>query len=302
MINSAIPLYLKCIEECHIGSGESVNIIDLPIQREKHTGFPFITSNSLKGSLREHFENVNDDEVKNLYLFGHEQSAYKKLNAESKKEYPNIDRAGSIAITDSRLLLFPVRSYYGIWAYITCPYVLKNFATHYNTYVKPESPISFKDLDNCIDLVSDESKIYKSEQNHNFAYLEEHKLSLNISNNQNFTDNIITLINQTNIQNLFENILIVQDEIFSYFTNFHTIISPHNKISDQGISENLFYEEMLNCESILYSFVFDSNIFANYIFEESSPSKYFKKILNQNNIFQIGAGQTTGKGIINAII
>ena len=35
----------------HVGSGTSVDVVDLPIMRERITGFPVIPSTSLKGVL-----------------------------------------------------------------------------------------------------------------------------------------------------------------------------------------------------------------------------------------------------------
>ena len=56
MYKKAIPFFLICETPLHAGSGSDLGVIDLPIQRERHTTFPKIESSSLKGSLREAFE------------------------------------------------------------------------------------------------------------------------------------------------------------------------------------------------------------------------------------------------------
>ena len=45
----------------HAGSGASVATVDLPIQRERHTGWPHIQASEVKGALRSHFRNFCDE-------------------------------------------------------------------------------------------------------------------------------------------------------------------------------------------------------------------------------------------------
>jgi len=56
MFKEAIPLFIRAITPVHAGSGNDLGIVDLPIQREKHTGFPKIEGSTLKGSIRDFFE------------------------------------------------------------------------------------------------------------------------------------------------------------------------------------------------------------------------------------------------------
>ena len=60
MFKKAAPFYFRTISSLHCGSGNDLGIIDLPIQREKHTSFPKVESSSLKGALREAFETLSD--------------------------------------------------------------------------------------------------------------------------------------------------------------------------------------------------------------------------------------------------
>lgn len=48
MFTYAKPFLLHAISSVHAGSGSELGIVDLPIQREKHTGFPKIESSTLK--------------------------------------------------------------------------------------------------------------------------------------------------------------------------------------------------------------------------------------------------------------
>lgn len=62
MFKEAKPLFLICETPLHAGSGDELGVIDLPIQREKHTNFPKVEASSLKGALRESFESKCDIE------------------------------------------------------------------------------------------------------------------------------------------------------------------------------------------------------------------------------------------------
>src|SRR6185295_9771500 len=73
----------------HVGSGTSVDVVDLPIMRERITGFPVIPSTSLKGVLlqvaREKWGNPRENRVPEIgkILFGgvEEEEGEQKSNA-----------------------------------------------------------------------------------------------------------------------------------------------------------------------------------------------------------------------------
>jgi len=61
MYTKVKPFLLHAITSVHPGSGSEVGLVDLPIQREQHTGFPKIESSSLKGALRYTVSNLLKD-------------------------------------------------------------------------------------------------------------------------------------------------------------------------------------------------------------------------------------------------
>jgi CRISPR-associated protein Cmr4 len=114
----------------HVGSGTSVDVVDLPIMRERITGFPVIPSSSLKGVLLQRAREVFDDgkharassipeEAK--VLFG---AAETFVDGDSKKQ---VSHAGCVQIMEGKILAFPVRSLAGCFAWLTCPAVLARF-------------------------------------------------------------------------------------------------------------------------------------------------------------------------------
>ena len=115
MYKTTKPFVIKVVTPLHAGSGQDLGIVDLPIQRERHTSYPKIEASGLKGSIRDHFRNSQKTEKKDIdIIFGPEKSG---------------DHAGALGFTDAKILLFPVKSAKGLFAWITCNDVLNKFKT-----------------------------------------------------------------------------------------------------------------------------------------------------------------------------
>lgn len=85
----------------HVGCGSAVGVVDLPVLRERATGFPTVPGSALKGVLRDLFDAKAQDE-----LFGRQ------------------DGRGKILVGEARLAAFPVRSAQGGFAWLTSPLAL----------------------------------------------------------------------------------------------------------------------------------------------------------------------------------
>ncbi|MCS6872511.1 MAG: type III-B CRISPR module RAMP protein Cmr4 [Anaerolineae bacterium] len=104
----SVPLFIYTETSLHAGVGSTVSAIDLPIQRERTTQFPIVQGSGIKGALRSQ-ATANDDDLEAVF------------GADTKKE----DKfAGAVSVGDARIVLFPVRSLNGVFAYTTCPAVL----------------------------------------------------------------------------------------------------------------------------------------------------------------------------------
>jgi CRISPR-associated protein Cmr4 len=121
MFEKAQILYLYTETPLHAGSGSSTSWVDLPIQREKHTGLPMIQASGLKGAARHRAERgtasvrAGAADPRVLEAFGPETSGADQ-------------HGGALGFTDARLLLFPVRSFSGVFAWATSPLVLHRLA------------------------------------------------------------------------------------------------------------------------------------------------------------------------------
>jgi CRISPR-associated protein Cmr4 len=97
----------------HAGTGRSMGEVDLPIQRERITHYPIVQASGVKGALRSQTANKLAADTHRA-TFGPETN-----NAN--------DHAGALSVGDARLLLFPVRSLAGVFAWTTSRDVLARF-------------------------------------------------------------------------------------------------------------------------------------------------------------------------------
>jgi CRISPR-associated protein Cmr4 len=129
MFESAEMLYLYVETPLHAGSGSSVGVVDLPIQRERVTQYPLVQASGIKGKLRAEASaraKSGGDEKSD----GEEKSAEKKpdgVEVVFGSERPESGYAGALSPGDARLLLFPVRSLAGVFAWTTSGNVLARF-------------------------------------------------------------------------------------------------------------------------------------------------------------------------------
>jgi CRISPR-associated protein Cmr4 len=105
-------LILRAVTGIHAGSGQEFGTVDLPIQRERVTNFPIIRGPSLKGAIRQRLEEslpANDPKVE--ALFGPDTNRDDEFG-------------GALSVGDARVVLFPMRSVKGTFAWTTSKFVL----------------------------------------------------------------------------------------------------------------------------------------------------------------------------------
>lgn len=322
MYQKAKPLFLICETPLHAGSGSDLGIVDLPIQRERHTSFPKIEGSSLKGALREAEEysvlkpyliaHSKKEEVKKELkklniVFGHDDGA---LSGFSKEEMQNLfdagdetekkDFAGAIGFTDARLLLFPVKSMKGVFAWITCSKVLKQFKKDLEltdiTGIPPIPPESTGGTNSNLYISSSQKKVV----------LEEY--AFDVEENET-----VDQLGEWLAQHLFgaddsywnskmkTDIIVLPDDDFKDFVNLSTEVITRTKISNvTGTVESgaLFTEEYLPAESIMYSLVLAHHEFSGK--KERMTTDDVLNFFNKNleEVVQIGGSATLGKGLV----
>jgi len=344
MYQIAKPLFLICETPLHAGSGSDLGIVDLPIQRERHTSFPKIEASSLKGALRESTEqrvlkklkpdhsNKKDiqEELKKLNIvFGFDDGAFKDFSKEEMKALfntkdkdgntvkGNTDFAGAIGFTDARLLLFPIKSIKGVFAWVTCPRVLKQFTRD----------MKLTDGNDTFTILGEQFNNIK--ENECYILCEKEKSDLIVGDDKiileeyAFTASSIELkIEDKSLSDYFaatffaansywyekaqSSIIILSDNDFKDFVNLSTEVITRNKIDNQtGTVDkkngSLFTEEYLPTESVMYSLVMAHDEFSSRIDRMTANSvlDFFKN--KNNSIVQIGGNATHGKGLVRTI-
>lgn len=125
MFDRAAMLFLYTETPLHAGSGTSLGIVDLPIQRERTTGYPMIQASGLKGCLRDvaadHKKWCQD---KNCNHTAWDRKVEIVFGPDTQRAS---EHAGALSVGDARILLFPVRSLMGVFAWITSQNVLARF-------------------------------------------------------------------------------------------------------------------------------------------------------------------------------
>ena len=337
MFKQAKPLFLIVETPLHAGSGSDLGIVDLPIQREKHTNYPKIEASSLKGAVREIFRTQPDlTQLRNgwqitsvddpNYLeaidltFGPDTSNQSNLHA------------GALGFTDARLLLFPVKSVAGVFGWITCPAVLERFK-HDLSISRPclqfvnEIPESDTITTTSKLTVGDEGEPIEDEANsQKKIVLEEYTFTVRPDDQCDevatwIADNVLPAnVPSYNYwrDKAKEDIVVLSDNDFRDFVMLSTEVIARTKIdSKTGTVDKkiggLWYEEYLPTDSILYSLALTSPIFREKdadkgIFQLTSQEKAqncdeSEKVMKffedgLPDVIQLGGNATIGKGIV----
>jgi CRISPR-associated protein Cmr4 len=303
----------------HMGAGGSVSYVDLPVQRERHTSFPVLWGSGIKGVLRNF--------AYRKWLEEYEKQVSEKVDTIFGPEEGGEEYSSCISITDAKILLYPVRSVRGVFAWITCPFVLKRFLEDLKAIKnnnlpfdkKPQNTQNQNDLvrnleellknlneleDNQIIINNNNSKLVI--QNQNQVALEEFVFNVKeINKNQgiltSFINNLKQIFPDNNSfkEDLEKHLAIVSDNVFKDFVNYAVEIRTRIRIDqDKGTVKEgaLFSEELIPSESIFYSLVFISEPKKNNINFEEVKKLLIQNLFKEDPLVQFGGDETTGKG------
>ncbi|MEZ4884821.1 MAG: type III-B CRISPR module RAMP protein Cmr4 [Chitinophagales bacterium] len=312
MYKIARPLFLHCQTAMHAGTGDDLGIVDLPIQREKHTGYPKIEASGLKGAIRESFEeNATSvaDRVKLHVAFGYDEkdASRKPSITDEFKDKESRDFAGTIGFTDARIVLFPLKSLKGIFAYATCPSVLKKLKQELQDICQLSITIEtdFNSIDVTKVAVANASHL----SSNNKAILEEYSFDCSDTDLNKKAKELAKQLNEIlGITDLENKLVVLEDDTFADFVKNSTEVVTRIKIDNETgtvAKGALFTEEYLPTECVMYSLVLASNVFAPSKKDKFDKGEYLS-VMNYfadtlNNVIQIGGNATLGKGIVKTI-
>ena len=286
---------IHALSPLHAGTGQGVGVIDLPIAREKATGIPYLPGSSVKGVLRDQSRNADP-----------KHGDFKSLT--NRVFGPETDRAdehaGTIQISDAGLLLLPVRSLYGTFAWVTSPYLLRRLTRTgqllgHNTEssataLKPPAPNVCLVIDGCA-LVAD-----------NMVYLED--LDLDAQTSDDVGKWACTMAkeifgaNSEWVAMFKERVCVVHDDVLSFLLETATEVvarirlNEDTKIVEQGA---LWYEEALPAETILTGLVRAQEIPKIGL----APAEAIGHVNSlASGVLQFGGNATVGRGLCRMLI
>lgn len=273
--------FIHALSPLHAGTGQGIGVIDLPIAREKATNIPYLPGSSLKGALRD----LCADKAAREKVFGPETT-----NAEA--------HAGAAVFSDQRLLLLPVRSLRGTFAWATSPYVLqrcKRDVAGAGVEVSGLPDVSIANAQSCL-IASSEAALADAAQQ---VFLEDFDLQATPSKDIDAWADFIGA-------NVFDDaawraalrarLCVLSDDVFNFLLEHGTEITARVRLEEKAqtvASGALWYEEALPAETILSGLL----VAAKGRATSDEVFKTVDEIVAQHKAVQLGGKATVGRGL-----
>ncbi len=281
----------------HAGVGQQMGAVDLPIEREKHTNYPCVFATGVKGALRAHISKPLLKLKRQLKVLEAENSSEELIQAKKAEMKPHEDfingvfgpegaagGGGGAIFTDLKLLLFPVRSSQGAFKWVTSERIIERFSRDYKyTFPNKTTPLSVNNfktvtmVEQLPDSIDD------------LLILEDFICGVNSATE--VTSVLEKLISPAKKNDIY---LVKDEEIFKFIVTNATQVIARNQLNDKKVSGNLWYEEFIPADALLYSFIKPTLAYD----DKSEALNGFEKKFDGNGfVLQIGGGETVGNGI-----
>jgi CRISPR-associated protein Cmr4 len=319
MFKKAGILFFYTLTPLHPGSGASVAAVDLPIQRERHTNFPMIQASGVKGALRDLAE-----DLKKAGKHGDNDQAKRKIEIVFG---PETDRAsehgGALALTDARILLFPVRSVKGVFTWITCPGVIARLCRDlgllkingkHDLNVQPLQEIAGWRLESRQVAVPTGSSIELQVNQRKQIILEDFCFDIDEGKRAQaqqlarwLAENALPSELSYWKGKLQADLALLSDDNFQAFVEMATEVITRIKLGEKGtVDTGPWDEEHLPAETLLYSLALATDPKLTQQERNNAPIKDANgvlKFLNDDlvkeaHVMQLGGDETVGKGLV----
>ncbi|MBI4497301.1 MAG: type III-B CRISPR module RAMP protein Cmr4 [Chloroflexi bacterium] len=298
----AAPVVLALYTETplHPGTGQSTGIVDLPVQRERHTDFPIIPSTSLKGSLRRLAEGrwSGRDGLVDL-LFGPRPQAGGGSDL----------HAGALAFSDARLLAFPVRSLTDVFLWVTCPLALGRLARDLRLAAAAAPDLSSPDQ-----LQPAPGRLIAADERSGTVVLED--LSFQVDRDGAWSDLAAWLAellpageaHRTYREKFARHVALISDGDFAYLVKHATQVTARVALNEHktttGGGGNLWYEETVPADSLFTTLVLpeeprtplERRQRAGTPSAEAVRDQFLELVHGDPFFVQVGGNETVGHG------
>ncbi|PAT42639.1 type III-B CRISPR module RAMP protein Cmr4 [Vandammella animalimorsus] len=294
MFEKTAAVFFYAVSPVHMGAGQAVDIIDNPIQRERHTRHPCFAGSGIKGAVRHSYQALGGKEGDINRLLGPDAGS------------PNL-HAGAISFGDAQLVALPVRSLKGSYVYATCPQALARAQRLLN--LGTSTPTSW-----AIPTVNDQQALFANPQllSGNKLHLEAFEYDAKASEAMAAIAADLAAKALPNApayaffaEKLGRDLVLLSDTDFGYFAEHAMLVEPHVRIDpDTGSAKEggLFYTENLPPESLLIAPLMASQTRTGKKDEQLKAEEVFIQIktLIDGRLLQIGGDATTGRGLVVA--
>lgn len=289
MFENASIAIMYAVTPCHAGSGSALGVVDLPIQRERHTNWPMIQASGVKGAFRSNFERFKN-KIKSEIQIQDFENLTASVFGTDKGGINDAGFAGSLSISDARILAYPMRSNVSPFVWITCPAVLKRLSRDLEIAGKSS-------FDASQFSVKDENAITLNGAISGEVLLEDFEVKVSDEKISAF-DNIKEL-KEYYFKDA-ERLLLVSDDVFNYGVTDCTQIMAQIKIDpDTGTAADgsLRYQEELPSDTIMYTIIYwgDSKKSVENALKADEIRKFVTEVLKSH--IQIAGDESCGRGI-----
>lgn len=282
--------HLQALSALHVGTGQGVGIVDLPIARAKATNLPIVAGSALKGVLRDEAEtqlSLNQEQIKTL--FG-------PVDADAT-------HAGAVAFGDAQLLLLPIRSFAGTVAYATCPYILRQYQRDVG------SDLDIPQLEADKARVTEDSALYVANGKMALEDLDIEAYSTGLA--AQWADQITAQLYPESVTQYQQwrdavkaRFVILPDDIFSFLTDTATEIRTRIRIDRETrvvMNGALWTEENLPAETVLWGVI---GISASRNKDNKKTAEELSELLPtaQELSIQLGGKHTVGRGFCRLLL
>lgn len=293
MFQKTAALFLYAVSPVHMGAGQAIDIIDNPIQRERHTRHPCFAGSGIKGAVRHNWQTLggNADDITRL------------LGPDANKEL----HAGAVSFGDAQLVALPVRSLKGGYVYATCPQALARAARLLKLAGQDANWPAVSVADgNCLcnnAALQADGKLHLEAFEYTATASDELKaIAESLAAAALPQDDSYKFFREK----LASDLVLLSDTDFGYFAEYATLVEPHVRINEKtGTADDggLFYTENLPPESLLIAPLMVGQTRTGKG-EESSADDVFQKMsaLLNSQLLQIGGDATTGRGLVVATV
>lgn len=276
---SAQLYIIHALSPLHAGTGQGTGVIDLPIARERATAIPYLPGSSVKGTLRDS-DYIASGETKKK-LFGPETVAAD-------------EHAGAAIFADARLLLLPVRSLCGTFAWVTSPYLLHR--------LKRDAQDIGLELPDAVPALTDNQHVYVTSEavityKNEIVVLEDLDLKVQPAREADWAAALAPKLfpNQAEQELFRQRFCVVHDDLLRFLLTTATEVVARIRLQEQQktvAAGALWYEEMLPTESILVGVLMGQRV-QNYAVKQVLEDLQ----VADGKVFQFGGKATVGRGL-----